>query len=218
MTGIAPPGFAELVGARAALRVPRGRTRPGSQVLAEASRRDGTPLRQVLPVDQDLHATWVDGRLSRGSLCLFQQDWPLLLAGSGRRRCLQKAAEAAVNSWMSVVWTNDEKKYKVEKSAEKLPDPDWSVATIDAAFDAAIGGRILSKVEDDIVQSILKKSSGRGRSRRRRRSRSRRSRRRRTRRKRRTGGERGGGPGVTQPGDLPHFAPWAAIVLPGAFL
>ncbi len=155
----APPGFAELVGSKAELRGPRGKEhvrvhKTWRKPPAVLVRHSG----KFFPVDQDLHAT-LGGRAFVAEVrCAFSSKtglffWPVPVGDD----VLQKAAEAAVKSWMSIVWINDEKKYKVEKSAEKHPDPEWSDATIDAAFEAAIGGRILTKVEDDVIQAVLKK-------------------------------------------------------------
>jgi hypothetical protein len=155
----APPGFAELVGSKAELRGPRGKEhvrvhKSWRKPAAVMVRHSG----KFHLVDQDLHATLGGRAFAAEVRCAFSSKtglffWPVPVGDD----VLQKAAEAAVKSWMSIVWINDKKEYNVEKSAEKLPDPDWSVATIDAAFEAAIGGRILSKAEDDVVQAILKK-------------------------------------------------------------
>ncbi len=155
----APPGFAELVGSKTELRGPRGKEhvrthKSWRKPPAVMVRHSG----KFFLVDQDLHAT-LGGRAFVAEVrCAFSSKtglffWPVPVGDD----VLQKAAEAAVNNWMSVVWINDKKEYTVEKSAEKHSEPDWSDATIDAAFEAAIGGRILTKVEDDVIQAVLKK-------------------------------------------------------------
>ena len=155
----APPGFAELVGAKTELRGPRGKEhvrthKSWRKPAAVMVRHSG----KFYLVNQDLHATLGGRAFAAEVRCAFSSTtglffWPVPVGDD----VLQKAADAAVKSWMSIVWINDKKEYKVEKSAEKLPDPNWSVATIDAAFEAAIGGRVLCKVEDNVVQAILKK-------------------------------------------------------------
>ena len=78
--------------------------------------------------------------------------WPIR-AGD---ETVQKAADAAVDGWTRLVWSTKNKDYAIE-AGEEHDEPSWSDVKFDDLLESALNGRILSNVEDEIVQAIRKK-------------------------------------------------------------
>jgi hypothetical protein len=155
----APQNFAELVSSAAELRGPRGKE---SIRVHEAWREPGILMARqggkYYLVDEGLRSTLAGHVFVAELRAAISSEtgifiWPV----RDNDETLKRAADTAVTQWTTVVWTNAEKTYKVDKATHEHSEPEWGDEKINAALDVAIVGRILSDPEDDTVKAILAK-------------------------------------------------------------